>query len=45
MTCHDCAGARSVPDDFAGGYAPCPCCVIAARESFVCFEEDPEPES
>ena len=47
MTCHDCAGARAVPDDVGGGYAPCPSCVVEATETFVCFEseEDPAPET
>ncbi len=45
MTCLDCHGARAVPDDPTGGYGPCPCCVIDAGETFVCFEEDAEPET
>ena len=45
MTCHDCAGARSTSADVGGVYAPCPCCVIEAEMTFVCFEEDAEPET
>jgi hypothetical protein len=30
MTCPDCAGTRAIPDDFSGGYAPCPSCVTEA---------------
>ncbi len=47
MTCQDCAGARSVPADVRGGYAPCSCCVIDARETFLCCEtkENTEPET
>jgi hypothetical protein len=42
MTCPDCNGARSVPDDFGeyeDGCAPCPDCVIDAAETFVVWEE------
>ncbi len=45
MTCQDCAGARSVPDDVTGGPAPCPCCVLDAGVTFVCFEEDAEAKA
>jgi len=47
MTCHDCAGARTVPDDVTGGYAPCPCFVIDAGMTFIVWEaqEDSEVES
>jgi len=38
MTCLDCHGSRAAPDDFTGGYAPCPRCVIDAGTTFVVWE-------
>ncbi len=46
MSCHDCSGARAVPDDMQGGYRACPGCVIEATATFVCFDtEDADPET
>ncbi len=30
MSCHDCSGARAVPDDMQGDYRACPGCLIEA---------------
>ena len=45
MSCHDCFGARAVPDDVQGGSRACPGCVIEATATFVCFdtEDDTAP--
>ncbi len=45
MSCHDCSGARVVPDDVqGGGYRACPGCLIAATATFVCVHtEDAAP--
>jgi len=45
MSCHDCFGARAVPDDVQGGYRPCPGCVIEATATWVCSdtEDDTAP--
>ncbi len=45
MSCHDCFGARAVPDDVQGGYRTCPRCVIEATATFICFdtEDDTAP--
>ncbi len=46
MICHDCFGARAVPDDVQGGYRACPGCVTEATVKFVCFDtEDADPET
>ncbi len=36
MSCHDCFGARAVPDEVQGGYRACPGCLIEATATFVC---------
>lgn len=42
--CWACAGARSVPDDFAeDGYGPRPACVVDAGATFVVLEFIREP--
>ncbi len=45
MSCHDCFGARAVPDDVQGGYRACPGYVIEATATSVCAdtEEDAAP--
>jgi len=40
VSCHDCSGARAVPDDVQGGYHACPGCVIEATATWVCFDTD-----
>jgi len=40
VSCHDCSGARAVPDDVQGGYRSCPGCVIEATATFVCSEAE-----
>jgi len=45
MSCHDCSGARTGPDDVQGGYRACPACVIEATAIRVCLdtEDDTAP--
>jgi len=45
MSCHDCSGARAVPDDVQGGYRACPGCLIKATATIVCVdtEDDTAP--
>jgi len=44
MSCHDCFGARAVPDDVQGGYRACPRCLVEATATWVCVDtEDAAP--
>ncbi len=46
MNCHDCFGARAVPNDVqGGGYRACPSRLIEATATFVCVdtEDDTAP--
>ncbi len=37
MSCHDCSGARVVPEDVPGGYRACP---LEATATLVCFDTE-----
>ncbi len=40
MSCHDCFGARAVPDEVQGGYRACRGWVIEDTATSVCFDTD-----